>query len=291
MTLQEQFSKPDRYGRNFDWTGYTVHDAAGLFLRYLKTLPEPVVPYEFYDQFTGPMHLLFAGADEVGPSSEKRSHVIMAYQRSIMGLPALSRQLLLYLIDLMAVIAFHSDINLMSTQRLVAHCQPALLAKPPASMTVEDHACAATVMIFLVDNQHHFLIGMPTPDDPSEEGISCVAPHDEDVPATTGDVPTYPVVRKTASLPTLRNESHRDTLNPDGLNKYMYQSEALWEEHPSNHPPPVEQGTAIREALTGDFGKKTARHQRALEVYSLLIHSCVLEGRHNFAFANIPPSP
>jgi hypothetical protein len=41
-----------KYGKGLDWTGYSVYDAATCLLRYLKRLPEPVIPYDLYNKFT-----------------------------------------------------------------------------------------------------------------------------------------------------------------------------------------------------------------------------------------------
>ncbi|RSM09379.1 hypothetical protein CEP52_004222 [Fusarium oligoseptatum] len=46
--LQQAFESPPRYGRGLVWDDYTIHDGAGLMLRYLKSLPEPIIPYDCY---------------------------------------------------------------------------------------------------------------------------------------------------------------------------------------------------------------------------------------------------
>lgn len=48
----------------------------------------------------------------------------------------------------------------MTSQRLVAAFQPALLSRPPSEMSAVDHVLASDTMIFMVENQDHFLIGM-----------------------------------------------------------------------------------------------------------------------------------
>jgi hypothetical protein len=53
--LQYVFSAPPEYGRKLSWDGYTVHDAASLFRRFLNNLPEPLVPLEMYEQFREPI--------------------------------------------------------------------------------------------------------------------------------------------------------------------------------------------------------------------------------------------
>lgn len=37
--LQEVFDSPPRYGKDLDWTPYTVHDAASVLRRYLNMMP------------------------------------------------------------------------------------------------------------------------------------------------------------------------------------------------------------------------------------------------------------
>lgn len=53
--LQYLFSTPPEYGRKLNWEGYTVHDAASLFRRFLNNLPEPLVPLALYEQFREPV--------------------------------------------------------------------------------------------------------------------------------------------------------------------------------------------------------------------------------------------
>ncbi|KAH6714433.1 Rho GTPase activation protein [Leptodontidium sp. MPI-SDFR-AT-0119] len=150
--LQTIFNSPDRYGKGLDWLQYTVHDAASLLLRYLKTLPQSVIPFDHYEQFVSCL--------EENDETRDPMTSISAFQKSTIDLPPLSRQLLLYLLDLLAVFASKSDENHMTSTRLVAVFQPSLLSKEPQSMTAEDHERAALVMVFMVENQDHFLIGM-----------------------------------------------------------------------------------------------------------------------------------
>jgi GTPase-activating protein SAC7 len=179
---------PNRYGKGLNWTGYTAHDAAGTLLRYLKTLPEPVIPWSEYAAFTAPLRLTWIpGVFPYEMSMEDHRVAVVAYQRCIVAMASLNRQLLLYLLDLLAVFASKADLNQMTPARLVAHFQPGLLAKPPAEMTVEDHEVAALVMVFLIENQDNFLIGMA--DDVSQEKEDADAAASSTAAAEHGEAP------------------------------------------------------------------------------------------------------
>ena len=78
LRLQKAFDNPDHYGKNIDWTGYTVHDATGVLLRFLKALPEPVIPYEFYSKFTAPIHPFVASNERVWEVSIDEQKVAIA---------------------------------------------------------------------------------------------------------------------------------------------------------------------------------------------------------------------
>ncbi|KAI6364166.1 hypothetical protein MCOR31_007557 [Pyricularia oryzae] len=163
--LKTIFDSPDRYGKGLVWDGYTVHDAANVLRRYLNDLPEPVVPLDRYEAFRDPLRgaTLQAVGDAEGPQFVKDfdlPEAISKYQRLITELPPLNRQLLLYLLDLLAVFAAKSDENRMNSQNLAAIFQPGMLSHPNHAMAPEEYRLNQCVIIFLIENQDHFLIGM-----------------------------------------------------------------------------------------------------------------------------------
>lgn len=85
---------------------------------------------------------------------------IRAYQALITELPPLNRQLLLYILDLLAVFASKSDLNKMTTANLAAIFQPGLLSHPQHDMAPQEYRLSQDVLIFLIENQDSFLIGM-----------------------------------------------------------------------------------------------------------------------------------
>ncbi|KAF4977341.1 hypothetical protein FZEAL_6113 [Fusarium zealandicum] len=163
--LKTVFDSPDRYGKGLVWDGYTVHDAANVLRRYLNDLPEPVVPLDLYEKFRDPLRgaTKQAVGDAEGPQfvdnfNEKAA--IERYQRLITELPPLNRQLLLYILDLLAVFAAKADENRMNSQNLAAIFQPGMLSHPSHAMAPEEYRLNQCVIIFLIENQDHFLIGM-----------------------------------------------------------------------------------------------------------------------------------
>ncbi|KAI9722160.1 MAG: hypothetical protein M1828_004842 [Chrysothrix sp. TS-e1954] len=164
--LQVLFNSPDRYGKGLDWTGYTVHDAANILRRYLNQLPEPIIPLDFYTRFRQPIRGHQSQAVGEEPLQDPNDGdfdaeaAIKAYQQLITELPALNRQLLLYILDLLAVFASKSDLNRMTAPNLSAIFQPALLRHPTHDMAPKEYRLNQDVLIFLIDNQDHFLVGM-----------------------------------------------------------------------------------------------------------------------------------
>ncbi|KAF2706024.1 RhoGAP-domain-containing protein [Pleomassaria siparia CBS 279.74] len=164
--LKIAFDTPPRWGKGLDWTGYTVHDAANILRRYFNQLPEPIIPLQHYDPFRQPLRN--HQAEAVGQLEGQAPSIggfdpdaaVRIYQHRIKELPSLNRQLLLYILDLLAVFAAKSDVNKMTTSNLAAIFQPGLLSHPQHDMSPQDYRLSQDVLIFLIDNQDHFLIGM-----------------------------------------------------------------------------------------------------------------------------------
>ncbi|MCJ1462147.1 hypothetical protein MMC07_000747 [Pseudocyphellaria aurata] len=164
--LQAIFDSPDRYGKGLDWDGYTVHDAANILRRYLNQLPQPIVPLDFYERCREPLrgHQAFIEGEmeAQGPDMANFDHdaAIITYQRLITELPPLNRQLLLYILDLLAVFASKSDVNRMTSGNLAAIFQPGMLSHPAHDMKPHEYRLSQDVLMFLIENQDSFLIGM-----------------------------------------------------------------------------------------------------------------------------------
>jgi hypothetical protein len=204
--LQEVFDSPERYGKGLDWSGYTVHDAANVLRRYLNQLPEPIVPLEFYERFREPLRIYQRQVqeDKETTDAEKFDHAkaVETYQRLIIELPPLNKQLLLYILDLLAVFASKSDQNRMPSGNLSAIFQPGMLSHPQHDMSPEEYKLSQDVLIFLIENQDHFLFGM-----------SGTAADEQTMKEVEAGIPSRPTshstVRRSVSNASANTESHR----------------------------------------------------------------------------------
>ena len=197
--LQTIFNSPDRYGKGLDWSGYTVHDAAAILLRYLYQLPEPVIPLDKYEAFQQPLKE-YEGKS-IPLEDFHTQYIIRQYQRLIPELPPLSRQLLLYLLDLLAVFGTKADINHMTAQKLAQRFQPTILSPMKATYIGREmmeeafnRQLSQDVIVFLTDNQDNFLIGMEGPSLKVEP--QAAAP--TDLPKEDIKVPRHPLQKSSS---------------------------------------------------------------------------------------------
>lgn len=145
-----------------------MHDAANILRRYLNQLPQPIVPLDYYEKFRDPLrgHQVQAVGDMEAEAQLQsvddfdHDQAILTYQRLITELPPLNRQLLLYILDLLAVFSSKSEINRMTSRNLASIFQPGMLSHPIHDMTPQEYRLSQDVVIFLIDNQDSFLIGM-----------------------------------------------------------------------------------------------------------------------------------
>ena len=139
--LRQMFDTPDRYGNGINWVGYTVHDAVGVLLLYLETLPEPTIPFDAYENFR-----------EVAIGSIEGSNAITVYQDLIRNLPSSNRQLLLYLLDATTSFIYNGDINGLSTPLMASILQRAVLHHPDHESVLAELITNQTVLEFLIEN-------------------------------------------------------------------------------------------------------------------------------------------
>ncbi|KAI5961044.1 SAC7 [Candida margitis] len=273
--LQVIFNTPPSFGKQLNWDGYTVHDAASILRRYLNALPEPLVPLNMYDDFREPLRnrkriisymqykaenpsksLKQASVEDVSSESQmlteanvekfngnsvpdfrgrndsnvsshptssiqppteqsqlqpQKQHLdksqlqpqnsteeeeialknkkksknykkltrdvhaaIDDYKHLVNDLPVASKQLLFYVLDLLAMVRNHSKENLMSSRNLAAIFQPSILSHPNHDLDPEEYALSQLVVEFLIHYAYKLLpthTSKSTPIDASEEVV------------------------------------------------------------------------------------------------------------------------
>ncbi|KAG7664403.1 SAC7 [[Candida] subhashii] len=265
--LQTIFNTPPSFGKNLNWEGYNVHDAASILRRYLNALPEPLIPLDMYETFRNPLRerpriinymkykaenpskileststittecpneildssqLLTEAnigrlnsseskdesikkpasisssnnpsssdltqsqqpqqqqqqppkAEEEGDKKPKKRSknykkltqdlhsAIDEYKVLITTLPIASKQLLFYILDLLAMVQNHSDENLMSSRNLAAIFQPSILSHPSHDLDLVEYALSQLVVEFLIQYAYKLL---PKQKSKSEEQLT-----------------------------------------------------------------------------------------------------------------------
>ncbi|GMG33193.1 unnamed protein product [Ambrosiozyma monospora] len=250
--LQLIFSTAPDYGSKVDWDGFTVHDAASLFRRFLSSLPEPLIPLSLYESFreplkSRPMIVKYlkdkekrmtmtpnppaipananvnvngtgTGTDFESHGSKKisvasnndksttsqsstadskatttatgttttttinneqqvedeetkrkkkklrkqkliqeRRNALKEYAGLFDKLPELQRQLLFYILDLLAIFNSHSDKNLMPAKNLAAIFQPSILSHTSHDMSPDEYALSSLVIEFMIEYSYKIL--------------------------------------------------------------------------------------------------------------------------------------
>ncbi|ODQ68438.1 RhoGAP-domain-containing protein [Nadsonia fulvescens var. elongata DSM 6958] len=92
-----------------------------------------------------------------GPLQEEINRAISSFTTLIFELPRANRQLLMYIIDLLAVFAQNSHENLMPAKNLAAIFQPSCLSHPNHNLSPIDYHLSRNILEFLIDYSTEFL--------------------------------------------------------------------------------------------------------------------------------------
>ncbi|CAG8540041.1 4197_t:CDS:2 [Paraglomus occultum] len=179
--LQAIFDSPPSYGKTLTWLGYSVHDAANVLRRYLNNLPDPVIPHQWYEPFRRVLVNY--------PDAHRR---VLAYQKLIAKIPKENQNLLLYILDLLAVFSSKADQNLMPSKNLASIFQPGILSHPDHDMAPEQYKLSQEVVEFLIDYQSYFLINVPYSNSNSNISSPQAQPSTSAIASTSSEVPPPP---------------------------------------------------------------------------------------------------
>ncbi|KAI7868938.1 Rho GTPase activation protein [Spinellus fusiger] len=143
--LQQLFNSPLDYGKQLDWKGYSVHDAANVLRRFLNYMPEPVIVHGLYDSF-----------QDVIDTKSSDSEKIKAYQLLLEQLPNHNQHLLFYLLDLMALFSQNAQYTKMDLFNLSAVFTPGILLSPEHEMNPTHYKASQRVVQFLIEHHASF---------------------------------------------------------------------------------------------------------------------------------------
>ncbi|KAL3229806.1 GTPase-activating protein SAC7 [Nakaseomyces bracarensis] len=191
--LQEVFSTPPSYGRDFeDWSQYSVHDVASLLKRYLTNMKdnEALIPDSLCDAFetillehpdvlyylrknsssldvseptTTPHSLEAHNVNEEEEPLVGINQAVIEYKMTILsGLTPDRRHLFMYLLDLLGLFASKADVNLMTASNLSAIFQPAILGHSRVFEKKEDRL----ILEFMIRYSEKLLALLCAPNDP-----------------------------------------------------------------------------------------------------------------------------
>lgn len=160
--LYNVFNSPPCYGRDFNWTAYTAHDAASLLLCYLVKLLEPIITFDFYDRFRDIRrdHLM-SQWDTVCGKMELHHHK----DKAVTALPPENKATLRHILKLLALFASKSNLNRMTTAKLATQFQPGILAPPRDAMNIAATQLCQQVLRLLIDGQGCITVSTTSPSD------------------------------------------------------------------------------------------------------------------------------
>ncbi|KAI7901869.1 Rho GTPase activation protein [Cokeromyces recurvatus] len=144
--LQHIFNTPPDYGRQLDWKGFSVHDAANVLRRYLNYLPEPVIVHQLYQPFR----------DVILTDNTSDEEKVSQFQSLIEQLPEHHQYLLFYLLDLISLFSQNVQITKMDTFNLASVFTPGMLLNPEHALNPAQYKTSQRVVQFLVEHQHCF---------------------------------------------------------------------------------------------------------------------------------------
>lgn len=133
--IQSEFDTGPSYGLNLDWSGYTVHDAASVLVRYLISLPESLTGVENHYALlsVGHLHPILASYnDGSNHALEPRKcnvsckAAVTALADFFKTLPFYNYCFILYIMDMFAEFQNHRFTNSLSEDRLARIILPCL---------------------------------------------------------------------------------------------------------------------------------------------------------------------
>lgn len=124
-----------------------------------------------------------------------------------------SKQLSIYLLDLLSLFSQQSDQNLMTARNLASIFQPSILSHPDHDMDPKEYELSRLVVEFLIDYSYKLLPHLLKITKSSREKIT-PPKHEYDIPSTKNNVPQTIVIDLAESAPVSNSNGVRDLKTP-----------------------------------------------------------------------------
>lgn len=151
---------------SISFTKDTVHVATAVFKQFLRALPEPLIPYAFYDDFIA---LADDGEGTGNSSSNSSPHKVQRLIALVKGIPEPYKTVLQEVCHLFYVISCSSDLNKMTPANVAIAAGVSLLRRPPSGKSgapstsgITDLNKSATVVEMLVQ-EYPSVFGLSRP--------------------------------------------------------------------------------------------------------------------------------
>ncbi|KAI9255662.1 Rho GTPase activation protein [Phascolomyces articulosus] len=113
-----QLSQEFDMGNSIDLSTYDIHAITGVVKKYLRSLPDPVIPHAYHNAF------LRAASSPSSTTTTTTTFDVKELLNLISTLPLLHRHLLCFILHLTSEIQKHVDINMMNPEALAVVLAP-----------------------------------------------------------------------------------------------------------------------------------------------------------------------
>ena len=151
--LQRAFEEPSSYGKDLDLTGYSLPDAAGVLLRYLNGLPQPLIPIASYEQACQESSYF---VETWNANNDSAAASVASSRILTKKIPLPQYHLLLYMLEFLAGLESNSRNNGMNAMTLSNIFQPCLLRDATRDKEIAGKRSAQNVVASLIKNQEKF---------------------------------------------------------------------------------------------------------------------------------------
>eukprot|EP01122_Echinamoeba_exundans_P012742 TRINITY_DN5414_c1_g2_i2.p1 TRINITY_DN5414_c1_g2~~TRINITY_DN5414_c1_g2_i2.p1 ORF type:complete len:453 (-),score=99.89 TRINITY_DN5414_c1_g2_i2:99-1457(-) len=149
-----------------------IHDVAGIFRLWMMSLPEPLVPFDFYQKFL-----------ELGKGFDGSKKQLSSLKKLIQSLPQLRLTLLVRLCRLLRILSVNSDVNRMSPENLAIVMAPNVLRPQGDKVSLDalvETQVVTKILAVMIANYDVVLDTIDVPPPPSPRSLEAAEGEDNE---------------------------------------------------------------------------------------------------------------